>query len=1321
MLRNYVCKMKRWRVALLALVLFFSFTYGSVGNRSFATLAEPGSIRVSEADGLTSYIVNDAVRVQPLSETLVRLEEKGPKGFEDRATYYIVDRAGVGSAESAYTEDDDAFYIAAKSYIVRVSKTAAGLRDVLVTDKSGNTLYAYNGETTPNTYLPSPSDELSCWYFSDSPRVIPSESGYAAIDTDEPFNGWDFENNAADMYVFLPQGNYRQFCSDYTRLTGPSELVDLKMLGYWDSRWYAYSAESALQQVHDYLDKGYSIDMMVIDTDWRKSSSMGGVGYDINTDLFPDMAGFLEDCHELGVNVTFNDHPEPAKGSSNGLDKSEINYRTKNLKLILSMGLDFWWYDRNWGVSLNSATPDISVYAFGMYAFQFITEDYYRSIADIDEFARRALIMGNVDGCLNGDWVYASDLSAHRYSIQWTGDIGANEISLAMELRNSIFGGAENGIPYISSDIGGHNAPVTDNMYSRWMQYGALSTICRVHCTNSSYIGQEGRMPWLFGDTAEAVTKEYIGMRYRLLPLYYNLSAENYQTGLPIMRRLDIEYPQYAEASRNDEYLLGDGILIAPITEAEKQTGVPAAWFSCEIDGKKQTGLKGEYYANKSFSGAPAYTRTDTEFICDWGEGGPQGLGNDNYSIRWTGKFTVGNVDSQLQFYGDDGITVYVDGKLAVDGSTVYDTLLATEYYAARSTHTIEIRYFEDGGKAHFYMYSAEKPLSGASVCYNTRSVFIPDGVWLDVWTGKEFVGPKTYTVTHGLETSPIFVKQGSLTVLAEDMQNTSQKDWSNVALEVYPTLAGSASTRLYEDDTETVAYKSGAFRTTEIQMAYVAEKEALSVEIGAAEGSFAGDKAFDTRTWNVRVHTYKSLGEVTSVKVDSKPVSMRYFVRSSSASPFAFSGASADNDVYEFAFTGDVYTKHSIEITFSGKGAFTTQRTAVSEYDASAAAFTLVAEEAGNLVNLDDERFTDWAYYGGDGTAIARKSGADHLFTDVTSGFGTFTVADNLLMTSWTTGEGLQAAEELAGGIAGQVDLNLAFTVEPNGAPYYILYCSGERALAKLTVRDRAGSVRTITFGDLEGKFLYRAVIKAESEETAELYVNYMVYSAKTDKLNSPSRIGLSAVAAATELPEMADAVYADVAVSTHEQRTISAGTNVDLTDNGADLGAATLDWFKSGPVSDKNMIYKANAGSIIAVNYSTYQPFFDYAGVMRWTDGEEVVSSGGTTNGLCTSGSGNIEVTLRVDENTQFVRVYTGCWRATNTVTVYDANGNILVTSDAFSAGESSVCRALTFRIQTDGSSRIKIVIRSSAEYNNGNVSLSALTVLGKTASAN
>ncbi|MBO4963211.1 MAG: hypothetical protein J6C97_05485, partial [Clostridia bacterium] len=475
---------------------------------------------------VSSIILGD-LRVQLLSKTLVRVENKGPKGFEDRESYMVTNRDLWEVVDYEIINSTEETVIKTSAYSVHVTSSKKAEDVYITTPGNDKTLYKYTGETDTNVYLPSPSEELKSWYFTDSPRIIPSETGWNNVN--QVNQGWDFDNDATDIFVFLPNGNYQNFTSDYVKLTGESEMVDLQTLGYWDSRWYAYSAETALQQIQDYRDRGYSIDVLVIDTDWRDASN--GVGYTINETLFPNMGEFLAKCEELGIDICFNDHPEPVGGTSTGLDGPEIDYRSNNLTFILGLGLDYWWYDRNWHTSLNSVHPDISVYAFGMYAYQFVTREYLDSITDLGEYAERGLIMANVDGCLHGKWNYASDISAHRYSIQWTGDIAADSNALAQEIYATIFGGAEVGLPYMSSDIGGHNGTVTNEMYARWMQYGALSTICRVHCTHSNYIHQEGRMPWLFGETAEEVSHTYLDMRYRLLPLYYYLSYRNYTTG----------------------------------------------------------------------------------------------------------------------------------------------------------------------------------------------------------------------------------------------------------------------------------------------------------------------------------------------------------------------------------------------------------------------------------------------------------------------------------------------------------------------------------------------------------------------------------------------------------------------------------------------------------------------------------------------------------------------------------------------------------------------------------------------------------------------
>ena len=151
--------------------------------------------------------------------------------------------------------------------------------------------------------------------------------------------------------------------------------------------------------------------------------------------------------------------------------------------------------------------------------------------------------------------------------------------------------------------------------YIRWIQFGALSPIYRPHCTMSL-----SRMPWTFGPTAEAVARRFLNMRYRLLPLFYAAARQNYETGEPLLRRLDLDYPQYAQARGTDEFLLGQGILVAPVLRGTALSVVPSAWLTGPAG---QAGLQGDYFNNNSLSGSPVLSRTDATVNFDWSTGSP--------------------------------------------------------------------------------------------------------------------------------------------------------------------------------------------------------------------------------------------------------------------------------------------------------------------------------------------------------------------------------------------------------------------------------------------------------------------------------------------------------------------------------------------------------------------------------------------------------------------------------------------------------------------------------------------------------------------------
>lgn len=887
-----------------------------------------------------SFTVGD-VRVQILSESLFRAEDKGASGFEDRASFTVTNREDWENVTATKSAGDNETLITTSKYVVHIPDGGSA-DDVYATDRSGNVLYSYKGNTGTSVYIPSPSDELKSWYFTDSPRIIPSYYGYSVNYADDPMQGWDFlGKNVTDIFVFLPDGDYADFCRNYTDLTGKSELVKLSTLGFWDSRWYEYNEQTALQQIRDYRDRGYSIDVLVIDTDWRKKDGTSGTGYEINDRLFPDMARFIDTCEDMGVDIMFNDHPEPVAGNKNGLDKAEVDYRTENLTLILSLGLDYWWYDRNWSVALNSCDEDISVYTFGMYAYQWVTQDYLYSITNLDEYAERALIMGNVDGCEHGVWKYASEIAAHRYSFQWTGDILSDSNALKQEIYATLFGGAEVGIPYMSSDLGGHVGTVSNEQYIRWLQYGLLSPISRVHCTSGLT-----RMPWMFGTRAENVVHTYMDMRYRLLPLFYSLAYRNYETGLPLVARTDVNYGEYAEASANDQYMLGDYILVAPI---ENCTGS------------------------------------------------------------------------------------------------------------------------------------------------DTRDVFIPDGAWIDVWSGERFVGPCVATVTHDLDTSPVFVREGALVPLARNAESTSATDWSELTLDVYPSKNFEAATKLYEDDTKTVAYKDGKSRTTDIAMTFDDAKNAVKINIGAAQGKFDGALAFTERKWNVRVHKNPDWGEVTKVVIGGKQLGadeIARIVKSTDGKPFAYDGAALDGDVYTFSFSGSVTAATEIEIYFSAYA----DSAINTEYNKTATPFTVTVDNATSY-NLTELGTADWFSY--DGQQATTKKGGAGLMTGFGAECESISVKNGQVSKTYTDGNGTSATGGSSLGLTSMRHLSGKIKVKTD-VNKYVIVVGGEKCLAKITVRDRAGNVKTEYFGSMTGTFGHAITIETDGAADGELYVDYAVYACK-------------------------------------------------------------------------------------------------------------------------------------------------------------------------------------------------------------------------------
>ena len=809
-------------------------------------------------------VVGD-LRIQFLSPTLVRLEQRGPNGFEDRNTFTIVKRPRA--ANGAEKRSSGRGVVLHRGGIEVDIPDTATLKGVVV-KIHGSVAYTCDGSVPPTEFFPGPGNMPNAIAIADNPRIIPAKWGATAAPVNtrkfKDTSGWDLTNQALDIYVFLPK-SYEQFRKEFLSLTGPTELPPLYTFGLWHSRYHPYSEQEALDVIDHYRKDDIPLDTFVVDTDWRVGASDG---YAVNTKLFPNMKRFIDEAHAKHVRLMYNDHPEPV--SEIALDPKEMQFREEGLMSLLNMGADVWWYDRNWHTTLREPAPGLRKEVWGAAVFHDITQKARPGM--------RPLVMSNVPGIDNGHRNYAPHPAAHRFPIWWTGDTQAHFDYLQHGVANAVDGGVESLLPYMSEDLSGHFGNPTPEVYSRFIEYGALSPMLRLHCTAG-----ETRDPWAFGDEAENIVRQYAKLRYRLLPTIYAAARRNYEDGTPIVRRCDLEWPNEKEASRNDQYLLGDDILVAPIlTSMEPEASViPGEMFKTP-DGK--SGLKGEYFDNKELKGSPLVTRIDSQIDFDWGDGAAApSVPDDEFSIRWTGK--LGPIpmtgDYQIVTVTDDGVRVWIDGKPVIDRFVDMDhqQSAGTLHLEQGKSYDIRMEYFDSGGEAAAHLKWLLPNVEKKD--YATRQVWIPPGEWIDLWNRSIQKGPALIETKAELGVLPMWARLGSLVFLADDMAYSSQEPWYEMTVEAFPSQSGPVSRTLYEDDTISNDYKKGGYCKTVVTMEQ--RKKVMKFKIGGAKGSFK-DK-LESRQWIFRIHVPGSLA-VRKALVDGKPAGIAVFPQLINPSP---------------------------------------------------------------------------------------------------------------------------------------------------------------------------------------------------------------------------------------------------------------------------------------------------------------------------------------------------------------------------------------------------------------------------------------------------
>ncbi|HKV37376.1 MAG TPA: TIM-barrel domain-containing protein, partial [Pyrinomonadaceae bacterium] len=95
------------------------------------------------------------------------------------------------------------------------------------------------------------------------------------------------------------------------------------------------------------------------------------------------------------------------------------------------------------------------------------------------------------------------------------------------------------------------------------------------------------------------------------------------------------------------------------------------------------------------------------------------------------------------------------------------------------------------------------------------RLVYLPAGTWYDYWTNKKHAGGTMIAVDAPLDTVPMFVRAGAMIPTVPPRNYVGEQSGDPVTFIIYPDDKGFAAGKLYEDDGNSPAYKTGMFRRT--------------------------------------------------------------------------------------------------------------------------------------------------------------------------------------------------------------------------------------------------------------------------------------------------------------------------------------------------------------------------------------------------------------------------------------------------------------------------------------------------------------------------
>lgn len=415
-------------------------------------------------------------------------------------------------------------------------------------------------------------------------------------------------------YYFMFGENMDGSIACMRNLTGQVPMFPLWTYGFWQSKERYRSQDEVVAVVKKYRELDVPLDGIIQDWQYWDSNYLWNA-MEFLSPQYRDPKKMIENIHKMNAHIIisiwssfgpktkqyqemeskkmlldFDTWPQsgldiwpPKRDYPSGVKAYDpYNPEARNIywkylnRGLFSLGIDGWWMDSTEPDHINPKPTD------------FDNETYLGSLRKV----RNAYPLMSVGGVYENQRKTSSDkrvfiltrsafAGQQRYGANtWTGDINSTWDALRKQIPAGL-NFTLSSIPHWNSDIGGFFAnaynksngdgtatrnPSYQELYVRWMQFGAFCPMMRSHGTAIS------REIYHFGEKGEpiydAIVKS-IELRYSLLPYIYSTSWEVTNNQGSFMRALVMDFHDKKVRNMNNEYMFGSSILVAPIVNAQ--------------------------------------------------------------------------------------------------------------------------------------------------------------------------------------------------------------------------------------------------------------------------------------------------------------------------------------------------------------------------------------------------------------------------------------------------------------------------------------------------------------------------------------------------------------------------------------------------------------------------------------------------------------------------------------------------------------------------------------------------------------------------------